>query len=388
MAKTKYDPSLAVEIKTQDQIWDELVAEACSLGLDLNYVPDIHHEDISTLSVEAWVELRKDGIGGSDAGTIMGVNKYKSLMSLALDKEGKLEKEAVDKDKQFIFDYGHAMEDCLALYFARTTGFEVFKDNRMFKHPYYPWMLADCDSFCYDNDGLKCGLEFKTSMSDNAKKWRGGIYGKDAILPNLSYLWQIRHYMAVTNLTRWYLVIGFDNQSSKIQIIRIDRDLNEEVRLINAEYDFWNNYVAIGEVPEFEYASEDDFKDVKKSLVSAPDDTSLKIEFDYELGDKLKDILSLQQDIKDREAIIKNLKERLEELKLPIMEVLGESEEGFYPVDETLEIKAIFKSQERRGVDTDKLMQVYPEVYEDVKKPTITRPLKISEFHVASRKIS
>lgn len=43
---------------------------------------------VSTLEMphEEWLRYRKKGIGGSDAGAICGVNKYRSAVSVFLDK--------------------------------------------------------------------------------------------------------------------------------------------------------------------------------------------------------------------------------------------------------------------------------------------------------------
>ena len=39
---------------------------------------------------EEWLELRKKGIGGSDASIVCGINKYKSPVELWLDKTEQL----------------------------------------------------------------------------------------------------------------------------------------------------------------------------------------------------------------------------------------------------------------------------------------------------------
>ena len=48
-------------------------------------VPDISHEE--------WLDLRRTGIGGSDAATIVGLNPYSSRYSLYLDKIGEVKHE-------------------------------------------------------------------------------------------------------------------------------------------------------------------------------------------------------------------------------------------------------------------------------------------------------
>ena len=102
--------------------------------MDLSYSPSVLLEDISTLSIDEWREKRREMIGGSDAGTVMGVSS-RSLTRLVLEKQGKWNAPPADRKLQFIFDWGHAAETVSARHFGRVTGFEVFRDNRMFAHP-------------------------------------------------------------------------------------------------------------------------------------------------------------------------------------------------------------------------------------------------------------
>ena len=44
--------------------------------------------NLNEISHEEWLELRKKGIGGSDAGAIVGVNPYSSAFQVYCDKKG------------------------------------------------------------------------------------------------------------------------------------------------------------------------------------------------------------------------------------------------------------------------------------------------------------
>lgn len=44
---------------------------------------------------DAWLKIRTSGIGGSDAGTIMGSNPWKSPYQLWLEKTGQVEAEDI-----------------------------------------------------------------------------------------------------------------------------------------------------------------------------------------------------------------------------------------------------------------------------------------------------
>ena len=43
------------------------------------------------LTREEWLQLRRNGIGGSDASVIMGKNPYRSILQLWEEKTGKLQ---------------------------------------------------------------------------------------------------------------------------------------------------------------------------------------------------------------------------------------------------------------------------------------------------------
>ena len=45
-------------------------------------------------------------------------------------------------------EFGHRLEDLVAEIFSKKTGLDVFPVRIMFRHPLYPFMLADVDFFC------------------------------------------------------------------------------------------------------------------------------------------------------------------------------------------------------------------------------------------------
>lgn len=373
--KKDYSNCVPVEHISQEKLWNDLFAQAEEAELDLTYQPSILVEHISDLTKEEWVQQRSVGFGGSDCGVIMGVNKFMSLSTLIQKKLGMIKEDKVSADKQYVFDYGHVMEEALVKYFGAVTGFEVFKDDAMYYHPNYPFMIADCDAFCIDNEGYKCLIECKTSTSENAKNWKSGIYGEDAVVPVISYIWQIRHYLSVLNLSRAYLIIGFDNQASKISIIRVDRDISEEVRLINQEYQIYIDYLSKKIVPKFNYVSKSDFELMKSNIPSNTNTDNIMI--DEEHKEVIKDFVRLQEKIKNKESEIKVLKESLDAKKLLLIQLLDGHESGICEINDEHEVRMSYKQSTRRGVDQDKLSYVYPNVYKDVYKPSTSCILKV-----------
>ena len=77
--------------------------------------------DTRAITHDEWLALRRTGIGGSDAGAIMGVSPYKGAYSVWADKIGKLppieDNEAMRQ--------GRDLEDYVARRFAEKTGLRV-----------------------------------------------------------------------------------------------------------------------------------------------------------------------------------------------------------------------------------------------------------------------
>lgn len=193
------------------------------------------YEKIPTagMSSEEWLTLRKTGIGGSDAGSICGVNPFGSPMKVYHDKTSsgveELDNEAVRQ--------GHDLEDYVAQRFMEATGLKVRRSNFMYRSVENPFMIADVDRLVIGEDA---GLECKTASAYNADKW------KDGNIP-LHYIMQCYHYMAVTGKRTWYIAAVILGQRFTYRKLVWDDDLIAQ--LISVEKDFWENHVAAGVLP-------------------------------------------------------------------------------------------------------------------------------------------
>ena len=182
---------------------------------------------------EEWLEDRQKGIGGSDVGAVLGLNKYKSPYSLWAEKSGLLHTEEVDNESMRI---GRDLEDYVAKRFMEATGHEVVTSPYSFQSKAHPFMLANIDRLLTDEP---CGLECKTASALTRYDFENGD-----IPP--SYYCQCMHYMAVTGLKKWYIAILVMGKG--FYWFEIKRDEEEIKALIEAEEDFWNK-VQTGEAP-------------------------------------------------------------------------------------------------------------------------------------------
>ena len=173
---------------------------------------------------EEWLNNRLAGIGGSDAGAVLGINKYKSPYALWCEKTGRIKKN-IDNERM---RFGRDMEEYVAKRFEEETGKRVRKSGFSFQSKEYPFMLANVDRLVVGEDA---GLEIKTTSEYNKK-----TYDAENIPPE--YYAQCMHYMAVTGLSKWYIAIYIPGVN--LYIYEVLRDKEEIGALINAESTFWS----------------------------------------------------------------------------------------------------------------------------------------------------
>ena len=80
-----------------------------------------------------WLELRREGIGGSDASVVMGENPYRSILQLWEEKTGR--KEITDEGNEHTY-WGTLMEDVIRHEFMKRTGLKVRQKHFMI-FPYW-----------------------------------------------------------------------------------------------------------------------------------------------------------------------------------------------------------------------------------------------------------
>lgn len=182
---------------------------------------------------DKWLELRKKGIGGSEAAIIVGMNPWKSAFQLWMEKTGQTEPEDISNNEYV--KWGTKLEQLVAEAFCEETGKQVRRCGMMADEE-YPYMLASVDRLVV---GENAGLECKTANGFKAKEW------EDDKVPDAYYI-QCQWYMMVTGAEKWYIacLIGGNHFVWK-EIARNDGDI-EAIRM--AAVDFWSK-VQTGVMP-------------------------------------------------------------------------------------------------------------------------------------------
>ncbi|WP_462419980.1 YqaJ viral recombinase family nuclease [Salinicoccus sp. Marseille-QA3877] len=306
--------------------------------------------NIKNMTHEEWLQERNTGIGGSDAGTILGVNKWKSKAQLFLEKTDPELRQEINNE--YIY-WGNVLEDIVADEFARRTGKKVRRDNRMLRHPEHDFMLANLDRVVV---GEKALLECKTTSQYNKDLW------VDDEIP-AQYLCQVQHYMAVTGYEKAYVAVLLGGNEFIWK--EIDRDEELIQIIIDAEYDFWHNHVQAGVLPEID--GSEAMTNFINHMYSDIDDE--EIELNEDADTLIKAIQSCKVSVKETTEMQKKYENQLKDtLK---HNVKGTSKN----------YQVTWKPQTRRSLDKKSLEEKYGrDTLEDYYKETESRVLRIKEI--------
>lgn len=170
---------------------------------------------------DEWKAKRIQGIGGSDASTLVGLNPWKDNNTLWKEKKGVIE--AVDISDRPYIQYGIEAEDLLRKLFALDFPYYdvQYIDNVTLQSKEIPWLLYSPDGLLIDKrTGMKGIFECKTTnilQSMQKEKWNNRI-------PDNYYV-QVLHGLLVT---------GFDFVVLKAQLKTEYKDGN--ITLVTKHY--------------------------------------------------------------------------------------------------------------------------------------------------------
>jgi putative phage-type endonuclease len=155
---------------------------------------------------DEWLAFRTKGVGGSDMGTILGLNPYSTPYELWLEKTGRQQPE--DISGKWAIVKGNALEVELRRRFrALHPEYQVIDGiDISLVSKTYPLMHASLDGFIYDEASDSWGiLEIKTA---NANRGRTDWHDDTGeLIAPAYYVAQVTHYMAVTGYQGAYIAV-------------------------------------------------------------------------------------------------------------------------------------------------------------------------------------
>lgn len=286
------------------------------------------------LSREEWLKLRTQGIGGSDVSIIAGINKFKSIFQLWLEKTGTIEPEEGDSEYTH---FGTVLEPVVRKEFMERTGIKVRAKNCIMQHDKYPFMICNLDGVIYENGEL-CIFEAKTASAYKEKEWM------DNVPPE--YQLQIQHYMAITGAKKTYIAALIGGNKFLYHVVERDEEAIELI--IQLEKTFWEEHVVKNLPPEI------DGSDATAEYLN--EKYSISVKNEIQLPEQSEELLKEYDKIT---SALEKLNYEKTEIVNRLKAMLGENESGIIQ-DRIVKWSNISKT----GFDSKRLKEEMQDIYE------------------------
>ena len=295
----------------------ELRAEAKKIGLvgysqlnkeDLEYLIAISKQEVIEMSKEEfktslsscgevysydneedWHKLREKRIGGSDVGAILGVNPYKSIIDVYIDKtEGSTFK------GNAATHWGHMLEGTVIKEFANRHSELI-----IYEAPYSivdNFFIANLDGVLKDKETGDYGvLEIKTTSIWNKKEW------EEDTIPQ-SYYAQVQHYLMLTGYKFAYVAVLIGGQQYKE--FKVERS-EEDIELIrNKATEFYNENI-LKLIPPMPDGSDAYMQYLKKKALEIENNEVKELPEFEEIAIRIKELARQKKLIEDEDKLLR-----------------------------------------------------------------------------------
>ena len=299
------------------------------------------------LSHDKWLEVRKQGIGSSDAAAACGIHPFLSMLELWMIKTGRMASNIDASNNNGIDGYsplywGNTLEPMVAKYYQKHTGNKVRRVNAILQHPDPDpdnhFMLANLDYAITGSDEVQI-LECKTTGEHGAKLWKHGV--------PLYVTCQVQHQLAVTGKTAAHICVLLCGHEAKIYKVERDERLIESI--MEHERLFWQ-YVQTDTPPTPDHS--ESAARALKQLYPKPEPNS-KIDFKNDAGaNKLFEQLLSYRDY------MQELEQRHDQVKHQLQSLIKDHEVAIFDKG-AISWK---RSKDSVGLDSKAIIKAHPEL--------------------------
>ena len=308
--------------------------------------------DIDKLSYKDWLQVRRSGIGGSDAAAALGLSPWKSALELWQEKVSG-QRQPTQENEAMI--WGRLMEPIITKEFVRRTGKNVTPMRSMLQAVNWPWMRADLDGIIEDPQRGTGIFESKTASAFKQDEWA------EERCPD-AYMLQLSHYMAITGLS--YAVICVLIGGNKLHWITVDRDDELIASLVQLEQRFWQYVLTRTPPPIDGSVACTELLSRKYPLSSNAAPMILPVDADSWIRDYIR-AKAEEEAATERKRLAENR----------IKEVMKDHEKGTSPSGG----QAIWKTVQSTRIDSARLKKEEPALFEKFSTTSTTRRFSISE---------
>lgn len=236
-----------------------------------------------------WHTLREKRIGGSDIGAILGVNPYKSIIDVYIDKtEGSTFK------GNNATHWGHMLEGTIIKEFASRH-----KELQVFDAPFSivdNFLIANLDAVLRDKENGDFGvLEIKTTSLWNKKEW------EEDTIPQ-SYYAQVQHYLMLSGYKFAYVAVLIGGQEYKE--FKVERS-EEDIALIREKATEFYKENILKQIPPIPDGSDAYMDYLKKKAMDIENDEVIEFSYLEEKAQKVKELGKEMNNLKKEQDLIK-----------------------------------------------------------------------------------
>ena len=333
--------------------------------------------DRTGMSNEHWLKCREHGpkgdieytVGGSDVAVIFGLSPWVTPLELWLIKKGRMKPKLPPNPEQL--EMGHMLEPIAAHFYALRTGNVVTDDNYLYQHANLKYALANIDRrYTRKEDGEGGVLECKSLTYHKASDWADGAYP-------IYYELQLRYYLAVLDQKHGaFSALWGNNPENDLATPHIERDQAKE-DIIFEKLDQWIWSLRHDKPPTMGDIKPQLAMDALARIYGASQKGLPTIEFPMKFEPQLRRIAALQEKNAELKGIIKKNEEAIEAHSVRIAELMKQHEHGILTTT-TDKLLVDYVTNTTRRVSSEYLKQNYPAIYEEARKPSGTRKVKVT----------
>lgn len=333
--------------------------------------------DCTGMTNEMWLKCREHGpkgnieytVGGSDIATIFGLSPWTTPLELWMVKKGRMKPKSPPNPDQLAM--GHMLEPIAAHFYAQRTGNTVTDDNYLYQHATLEYALANIDRrYTRKEDGEGGVLECKSLTYHKAADWADGA------IP-IYYELQLRYYLAVLDEKHGaFSALWGNNPENDLATPHIERVQAKE-DIIFEKLDRWIWSLRHDKPPTMEDVQPQLAMDALARIYGAGKKGLPTIEFPRKYEPQLRKIAALQEENAQLKGAIKKNEEAIEAHSVRIAELMKEHEHGILTTT-TDKLLVDFVTSTSRRVSSEYLKQNYPSIYEEARKPSKNRKVKVT----------
>lgn len=330
--------------------------------------------DISNMSeYESWLHERSLGLGGSDIGCLLGLDNYRTRYMLWLDKcMGQ-----VDFKGNNFTKWGTLLESAVGNNFANIFGISIQQTPPTIVPEIMQWLRVNLD---FDLPNTIFMGEVKTASAETERKWGEGITPEllkaskttifdtsfldihavtdinDCPFPE-GYFCQVQYAMMLAKKQYCFLTALIGGNDERHYVVKAVPDFQSLIRY-EATYFMFHNVIRKNPPLMTEWELLDKFVKCDHSgEVESSDEITAKVVTLKEIKSKISEMVKIKADLEKDVKLFIGEKDNL---------VNGEKD-----------VLAKWGGHDKTSIDKEMLEDLYPDIFEETKKVTAVRVLRL-----------